>query len=459
MAREELNNTEYDIAIIGGGIVGAGLFRDQALHGLKSIIIEQADFNSQTSAGSSKMLHGGIRYLENLDFGLVFEALYEKNLWLKLTPHIAKEIPFYLPVYKNSKWPLFFVRIGLFIYDVLSLFKNSPHKSFNKEKTLQKLSGLKEDGLRGSGMYFDGIVDDHKLGLECIYDGLLNKKSKALNYTKLLSFEKIADKYKLFLKDQLTGEDFVIHAKYIQFATGPFTDKAMQELNIPWKPVLFPSKGTHLWLKKKSLNLDKAMVLQTNDMRIIFVIPQRNSILVGTTEIPLKDNETILDIKPTQIEIDYLLEQVNYYFPNQKITQEDILSSFCAVRPLVRDGHNSSKISRAHKIYSPMNNIFVIVGGKYTTFRKMAQDLNKKTFKIMGLHYDKSLSTRPLKVTSVISDPYKDIVTQEKIDEICQNELVRTKDDLIKRRLSLQSIDNLEDQSMIDKLKNIQEIL
>lgn len=132
----------FDTIIIGGGIVGSGIFRDQSLHNKKVLLLDQGDFSSQTSQGSSKMLHGGIRYLENLDFALVFEALKEKNLWLKLTPHIAKEVPFYLPVYKESKWPLILTKVGLFIYDLLSLFKNSPHKAFNKEQTVKHIPGL-----------------------------------------------------------------------------------------------------------------------------------------------------------------------------------------------------------------------------------------------------------------------------------------------------------------------------
>jgi glycerol-3-phosphate dehydrogenase len=461
--RKELNKdktddkiNEYDVAIIGGGIVGAGLLRDQSLNGVTSILIEQADFSSQTSAGSSKMLHGGIRYLENMDFALVFEALFEKNLWLKLAPHVTQEIPFYLPVYKESKWPLFFVNIGLFIYDLLSLFKNSPHKSFNKKNTLKKLKGLNATGLRGCGMYFDGIVDDSKLGLDCIKDALFDSNSEAINYTKVIKIESIENKYKLTLKDTLNSTVRMIIATHIQFATGPFTDLALKELGIPWEPVLSLSKGTHLWLKKEALEIDQAMVLQTSDGRIIFVIPQRESILIGTTELPLDKKEEILNIKATDDEIIYLLDQINHYFPKVGITKKSILSTICAVRPLVKDGGSTNaKISRKHKIFNPQKNIHVLVGGKYTTFRRMAQDLNKLLFKELDRPYNKNLTKNIFRASSIVKNPFSKPITCEDIDKIIETEFVRTKEDLIKRRLSLPSLEHYKNSEIIDKLNKL----
>lgn len=452
--KEQLEDHVFDSVIVGGGIVGAGLFREQALHELNVLLVDQSDFSSQTSSGSSKMLHGGIRYLENMDFLLVFEALKEKNLWLKLTPHISKEVPFYLPVYKNSKWPLFFLRIGLFLYDLLSLFKNSPHKTLNIPQTLKALPGLNKEGLTGAGMYYDGIVDDSKLALECIYDGLNSPKAKALNYKKVISVTKELTHYKVELEDTLSQERMTITTKFITFATGPFTDQVMKNLNISWKPVILPSKGTHLWLKEDALPIKDSMVLQTRDNRIIFVIPQRKSILIGTTEIPLKPDADFKDIRPTPDEIHYLIQSVNDYFPEHNIDESAILKSFAAVRPLVKSALSSSKTSRTHKIYSPQSNMYVLVGGKYTTFRKMAQDLNAILFKKMCIRHDKSLTKKPLRTTSIVKDPFTNAISEEDIKNIMNKEFVRTREDLIERRLSLHSlrhINNLELQKLIDK--------
>lgn len=441
-----INEVIYDSVIVGGGIVGAGLFREQSLHNIKVLLLEQADFNSQTSQGSSKMLHGGIRYLENLDFFLVFEALKEKKLWLKLAPNLTKEIPLFLPIYKHSKWPLFALRFGLFLYDLLSLFKNPSHKIFNKEKTIKKLKGLKDCELKGAGMYYDGIVDDSKLGLECIYDGLVSKNSHAKNYQKVYRVEKEStDLYRVYFEDKLSGEKNSVLTKLLQFATGPFTDKVMAELNIPWEPIILPSKGSHIYLKKNSLQIEEAMVLQTKDNRIIFVLPSKNNILVGTTEILIDSQDKFLDIKPSQEEIDYLLLCLNEYFPNANISKKDILSSFAAIRPLVREGTSSAKTSRNHRIFNPAPNIFVLAGGKYTTFRKMAEDLNKKIFKTLKIKHNKKLTLQPLRRASTIQNPFLESINAEKIQDIINQEMVRTVEDLITRRLSLPNLDFISD--------------
>ena len=453
LAGENLEN--FDTVIIGGGIVGAGIFREQSLHGLSALLLDQADFNSQTSQGSSKMLHGGIRYLENFEFGLVFEALREKNLWLRLTPHISKEIPFYLPVYKHSKWPLFFLRIGLFLYDLLSLFKNTPHKVFSKKKVLSKLPGLNSKNLTGAGMYYDGIVDDSKLGLECIYDALNSPLCQAKNYKKVTKVSGTDGDFTVNYIDVLTEEKSSAKCKKVIFATGPFTDQAMKALDIPWEPVLLPSKGTHLWLKKAALPITEAMVLQTNDGRIIFVIPQRESILIGTTEIKLDPDEEILNIKPTQEEIDYLIDTLLEYFPENPVSKDDILGQFAAVRPLVKEGRSSSKTSRHHKIYKPKPGMYAIVGGKYTTFRAMAEDLNAKIFKELNIKHDKTLTLGPLKTTSVVKNPFNKKVTQEDLDEILAKEFVRTKEDLISRRLSLHSLNHIDNEELKEALEKI----
>lgn len=448
---------EFDIIIIGGGIVGAGLFREQSLHGLSSLIVDQADFNSQTSQSSSKMLHGGIRYLENMDFALVFEALAEKNLWLKIAPHISKEIPFYLPVYKESKWPLFFMRIGLFLYDLLSLFKNSPHKVLNIKQAAKALPGLKENDLRGCGMYFDGIVDDSKLGLECIYDGLRNEKCKALNYHKVTQVTEKDGKYIVQMKHTLDGHTIEATSKHVIFATGPFTDKTMKSLNIPWSDKILPSKGTHLWLKQDALKIKDAMVLQTKDQRIIFVIPQRKAILVGTTE-KIIDKEEMLNIKASQEEIDYLLSCVNEYFPSDNVTENDIINSYAGIRPLVKSSESSHKTSRKHKIFTPQKNMHVLIGGKYTTFRKMAEELNSIIFRDLGIRHDKSLTKNQLRTTSIVKDPFDHSISKQDIENILTSEYVRTKDDLITRRLSLPSskhLNNKELETYIEELKFI----
>ncbi|MCO4754619.1 MAG: FAD-dependent oxidoreductase, partial [Bacteriovoracaceae bacterium] len=292
---------DYENIIIGGGIVGAGVLRELTLREESTLLLDKGDFSSQTSQSSSKMLHGGIRYLENFDFALVGEALREKNTWTKLAPHLTKEEMFFIPVYKESKWPLFFVRIGLFLYDLLSLFKNPKRKVLNAKQTIKELPQLNRHNLRGAGVYSDAVVEDSKLALECIYDSL-GQWGQALNYKEVVKVEKIQNIWHVSVADTLSNERESFTAKNIIFATGPFTDQLLKKLQVDWEPKMILSKGSHLWLKKQSLELSHPMVLQTKDNRVIFVIPQRDAILIGTTEKALDANENIFNIQASEDE-------------------------------------------------------------------------------------------------------------------------------------------------------------
>ncbi len=434
--------TFYPIVIIGGGIVGAGIFRELSLHKIPCLLIDKRDFSGQTSQSSSKMLHGGIRYLENFDFRLVKEALQEKNHWLKTAPHLCYQEDFYIPVFKDDKRPLWMIKAGLWFYDALSGFQNKPHSSANIEKTLQAFPELKKEELQGSGIYSDAIVDDAKLTLEVIYDGLCSNESEALNYIGLEQLKKENGIWKLTLKDQLTNQQKEITTQEIIFSTGPFTDQLFEKLKaFPWEPKLLPSKGSHLWLKEKALNISNPMVLTPKDGRVIFVIPQRERILVGTTEVPVQNVE--FDLKPSQAEINYLIENLQNYFPRSKVTQKDILGYFAGIRPLIRENLaiEANETARDHKIYQPAEGIHVILGGKYTTFRLMASDLVAPLIRKFKISYNPQLSRSPLRVKSTVTPFQKWNPNQSDIDKIIQNEKPRTNQDIIERRLGILNVD------------------
>jgi glycerol-3-phosphate dehydrogenase len=429
----------YDVVIVGGGINGCGLIRDLALNGVSALLIDKGDFSSQTSQGSSKMLHGGIRYLENLDFELVKEALEEKNLWLKLTPHLCFEREFYLPLYRYSKYAPWMLQIGLFIYDFLSHFQNHPHGMLSYEETLQTLPSLDPKGLRGAGKYYDGIVDDAKLSLECLYDALLEPNVEALSYHEVVGTKQVQDGYEVSIENKLKPDRKTVKATFVVFTTGPFTDQLLPKLNIPWKPQLVPSKGIHLWLKEGSINVKGSVVLTTKDNRVVFVIPQRHSILVGTTETPV--DQDIFNIKAKKEEIDYLLKVLNQYFPHSPLTEDSIISTFAAVRPLAKEeGHREAlgKVSRHHKIYRPTSHTYVMIGGKYTTFRKMTQELAQEIVPRLGLRYKPNLTLNPLRQHSLMPTFGKrPPLTMELVKRIIQEEKVTTFEDLVQRRLSI----------------------
>lgn len=428
---------QYDVVIVGGGINGCGLLRDLALNGVNCLLIEKGDYSAQTSEGSSKMLHGGIRYLENFDFGLVQEALEEKNLWLKLTPHLCFERDFYLPLYNYSKYSPWMLSIGLWLYDFLSHFQNRPHGMLTPEETLKKIPSLNPKGLSGAGKYYDGVVDDAKLSLECLYDALQEPNANALSYHEVTATKETTDGYEVTYQSVFDKRPETVKARFVVFTTGPFSDKLLPRLGIPWTPQMALSKGIHLWLKPGSIKADGSVVLTTKDNRVIFVIPQRDSILVGTTETPV--DQEMFNISASNQDIEYLLSILNEYFPETQIDKSSIISTFAGVRPLVKEGHaDLGKVSRFHKIFRPTKSSYVLLGGKYTTFRRMTQDLAQEIVPRLGRRYHPNHTLAPLRQKSLMPTfGEKPKLTLELVKEIIRTEHVKTFEDLVHRRLSL----------------------
>lgn len=429
----------YEVLIVGGGINGCGLIRDLALNRVKTLLIEKGDFSAQTSQGSSKMLHGGIRYLENYDFALVQEALEEKNLWLKLTPHLCFEREFYLPLYKYSKYTPFMLKLGLLTYDFLSHFQNRPHAMLDRVETLAQIPSLEATDLVGAGKYYDGIVDDAKLSLECLYDALLEPQAEALSYHEVIKIQKLATGHEVTFRSTRTHAQHTVHTRFLVFTTGPFTDKLLPELGIAWKPQLLPSKGIHLWLRPGSIKTSGSVVLTTRDNRVVFVIPQRNSILVGTTETAV--NEEMFNISATTEDVKYLWNVIKQYFPNADLNESALISTFAGVRPLVREEGQSEalgKVSRFHKIYRPDSSTYVLLGGKYTTFRRMTQELAREIVPRLGKRYQPNLTLNPLRQPSVMPTfGQRPLLTHQMLEKIIATEKVTTFEDLVKRRLSM----------------------
>lgn len=426
--------------VVGGGIVGAGIFRDLALHGIDCLMIEKKDFSSQTSERSSKMLHGGIRYLENMDFELVFEALHEKNLWLKLTPHLAQEVPFYLPVFADAKRPLWMIRLGMFLYDFLSSFENTPFKMKNAKEVLQAIPILKTKGLKGAGVYYDGVMDDAKITLEVIYDALKEPNAKAVTYTEVTNVIKKDGINIIHCQNTLTHEVFEVSADNVIFALGPFTDRFLKTIPMyRWRDVLLPSKGSHLWISYKDLPLSHPIVITTKDDRVIFVIPHGDQILVGTTEVAFTGN--YFDVTPSESEINYLISALNDYFPQLKLGREQILSTFAGIRPLIKEegAGDLGKTSREHKIFQPESDTYVIAGGKYTTFRVMGQDITRDICHKYGKSFNEDKTRHPLRQTSIIRPFEWKVPTLEELIQICETEAPKTFQDLVVRRLSIPS--------------------
>lgn len=376
-----LQEKEFDLVVIGGGITGAGIARDAAMRGLSVCCIEARDFCSATSSKSSKMFHGGIRYLEQFQLALVFEASQERRLHAdSLSPHLATPVPFLIPVYPWSPHSLMAVSMGVFLYDALALFRNHGTRVLSREKALQEEPRLEEKGLKGGVIYHDVVMDDARIGLENVHSAVFHG-AVALNYCNVRGFDKDGTGRirGIWVKDAVDehAHDFLVRGKCFVNATGPWVDY-IRKLDQPdAEPQLRPTKGVHLILPDQSLGKSNGFVLTAKkDDRVFFSIPWFGRTLVGTTDTDYhpESDGPLHDIRATQNDVDYLMEGVKRTFPGAHVSGKDINSTFAGLRPLVSEGKGSdpSAVSREHRIWQEGSGLFNIAGGKYTTYRVMA---------------------------------------------------------------------------------------
>lgn len=383
-ALHKLASQEFDLVIIGGGITGAGIARDAAMRGLSVALVEAKDFSGGTSSKSSKMLHGGIRYLEQFHLSLVFEASRERRLHSeKLAPHLAQAAPFMIPVYPWSPHGRAAVSCGVLLYDALAMFRNHGTRFLSRDASLQEEPNLEPTGLSGSVVFHDVVMDDSRITLENMRSAAFHGAICA-NYVVVRGFAKDSSGKitGLWARDNTDNDahDFLVRGKLIVNATGPWSDYIRRLDNPQATNMLRPTKGVHLVLPSNCLGKEHAFVLTAKkDDRVFFSIPWFDRTLVGTTDTdynPEKDGD-LHNIHANQNEIDYLMEGVKRTFPGSSAKSGDIISTFAGVRPLVADpnSNNPSAVSREHLIWQESSGLLNIAGGKYTTYRTMAQQL------------------------------------------------------------------------------------
>jgi glycerol-3-phosphate dehydrogenase len=362
---------ETDLLIIGGGINGAGLAALAAHSGFSVVLLEKGDFASGTSSKSTKLIHGGIRYLEQANFALVFEALHERSHLLKLAPHLVHPLAFLLPVYKGDQRPPWMLKIGLWLYDLLAGVHNiARHQWFSPQATLAMAPTLRSEGLLGCGLYYDAQVNDARLVLENI---LAAEQAGAVcrSYHQVLSAaEKNLGLTEIRFQDLATGKEGAYSARCVVNASGPWANQTDKFFHTSVKPLVRPTRGTHLVVKE--VLGEKALLITTRqDKRVIFVIPWRGYSLVGTTD--LDDPNDPDKTKPSESEINYLLTEAARLFPGQAWDRSKVLALFTGLRPLAwAEADHASSVSREDKILREQNKI-TIVGGKLTTYRAMAE--------------------------------------------------------------------------------------
>ena len=383
----------WDVVIIGGGATGLGAALESVSRGYKTLLVEQLDYTIGTSSRSTKLVHGGVRYLAQGDVGLVLEALKERGLLLKNAPHLVKNVSFLIPSY--AWWYKPFYTFGLTIYDLLAgRLSFGWSKPFSRKDTIQKMPNLIKKNLRGSILYHDGQFDDSRLGINLVQT-IIVKGGTALNYVKVTNLLKENAKVNgVEVIDVETDKKYSIKSKAVINATGVFADKILKKDNPKAKNKVQPSQGVHLVIDKEFLQSDFALMIpKTIDGRVLFAVPWHNKVILGTTDIPIK--KPVIEPKVTDKEIDFILETAGRYLI-KKPTRADVKSMFAGLRPLAapeNDEHGKTKeISRKHKIMVSKSGLISIIGGKWTTYREMGEDVINKAVKKAKLPKKKSIT-------------------------------------------------------------------
>lgn len=364
------------MCIIGGGATGLGIAVDAASRGFKTVLFEQHDFAKGTSSRSTKLVHGGVRYLQQGNVKLVMEALRERGLLLRNAPHLVHNQRFVLPSYRWWETP--FYGVGLKIYDWMAgKLGLGPSQWLSRDETLQMLPNLDPSGLRGGVIYHDGQFDDARLAIDLAktaawFDGVL------LNYFPVTSLLKTSGKLSgVRVKDQFTGEELEVRARVVINAAGVFSDR-IQSMDEPGHPQLIsPSQGVHLVVDRTFLPGETAVLIpRTDDGRVLFAVPWHDKIVLGTTDTAISnpDQDYLLEPIPQEEEVDFILSHIGRYLSKDP-GREDVRSMFAGLRPLVKAGDaKTAALSRDHLIQVSDSQLITVTGGKWTTYRKMAED-------------------------------------------------------------------------------------
>ncbi len=364
----------WDIAVVGGGATGIGLAVDAASRGYSVVLLEQHDFGKGTSSRSTKLVHGGVRYLQQGNVSLVMEALKERGLLLRNAPHLVRNLPFVVPNYQW--WEAPFYGIGLKIYDLLAgQYGFGRSRLLSRDEVLERIPTLEREGLRGGVLYHDGQFDDSRL-LVNLAQTAAEQGACVLNYVGVTGILKNAQGFVsgLAFRDTETGEAGSLEARCVINATGPFCDGLRRQDTPGAAPMIAPSQGVHLVLPRDFLPGDTAiMVPHTRDGRVMFAIPWHGRVVVGTTDTPVP--EASLEPRPSDEEVDFLLETAGAYLARRP-ARADLLSVFAGIRPLVKAGESGSTaaLSRDHTLEISRSGLLTLTGGKWTTYRKMAEE-------------------------------------------------------------------------------------
>jgi glycerol-3-phosphate dehydrogenase len=374
---EQLTAEPADLLVIGGGITGAGVARDAAMRGLRTVLVEQQDFGAGTSSRSSRLVHGGLRYLETGNFKLVLEANRERRVLLRIAPHLVWPLPFVFPLHRGDRIPLWRLAAGMWLYDALALFRNvKTHRMLGKRALLEAEPMLRERGLLGGARFYDAQCDDARLTLATVRSAVHNGALVA-NYTAVRALERTAGRVVgAQIEDRLTGARATLRASVVVNATGPWADKVRVLEDSGAVPLLQPTKGVHIVVDRSRLAHRDAIVFTSPiDGRVLFILPWGELSYIGTTDTDTTEAPDQLTVSADDIV--YLLRSANARFPSARLGVEDVRASWAGLRPLLadRDQKAASSRSREHAIVYGAGGMISVVGGKLTTYRAMAAEV------------------------------------------------------------------------------------
>ncbi|MFC5541165.1 MAG: glycerol-3-phosphate dehydrogenase/oxidase [Bacilli bacterium] len=393
-----MNTYSFDVLVIGGGITGAGIALDAASRGLSVALVDMQDFAAGTSSRSTKLIHGGLRYLKQLEFRLVAEVGREREIVYENSIHVTTPEKMLLPIYKNGSLGRFSASIGLKLYDSLAKVRKSERrKMLSKKETLKLAPFLREEGLLGAGFYVEYKTDDARLTLEVIKKAV-EYKALCLNYAKVTGF--VYDRNRIVaakVRDEITGETITIHATQIVNAAGPWVDVILEKDNRNGRSrkSLKLTKGIHIVFDKSVLPLEQAIYFDTDDGRMVFAIPRGNKVYVGTTD-TFYEEDPVHPVAKSE-EVAYLLNALHSIFPSLSLKEEDVESTWAGIRPLIfEEGKNPSEISRKDEIWTSKSGLMTIAGGKLTGYRIMAERIVDLIVKKHRFRHAKKCMTKQL---------------------------------------------------------------
>lgn len=445
-----VGNEMWDILIIGGGIVGSGVARDAAMRGLRTALVEQYDFASGTSSRSSRLLHGGLRYLAQGRVGLVHEASVEKKVIHRIAPHLADPLAFVFPTYRgNREWVLWQLKIGVKIYDLLCGGRNLGRSTWlNRQQMMEYMPFINPENLNGAVRYYDGLTNDARLVLDTLRSAA-RAGAKISNYTKAESFNHKGGYWECTVFDKRNGRRYTIRTRAIVNAAGPWAQglgKSQVKLRL--------TKGIHVVVEKSRVPVQDAVVM-TEGSRILFAIPWGERTILGTTDTDYNDAPE--NVKVEEQDVDYVLKITNAHFPKASLTAKDLVGSWAGLRPLIANPNgNPSDISRSHEIRNPAPGWWDVAGGKLTTYRLMAEQTVDEVTKKLSLKCRPCRTAEEPLIPSSERNGVSGIVppefSRDAVEYYLREEWANSVEDIMVRRTSWQHYHRESDQ-MAEQVK------